>query len=93
MIYKYYEITSLFMALSISGTVMTICCVAIGLVLCGSLLAPVADSVMSTLTHETGGVPDFAEGQTWASLIGVCVLFCILGLVIVAVNGYTNGKN
>lgn len=81
------------MALSISGTVMTICCVAVGLILCGSLLAPVAEDVMSTLTHETGGVPDFAEGQTWASLIGVCVLFCILGLVIVAVNGYTNGKN
>lgn len=81
------------MALSINGTVMTICCVAVGLILCGSLLAPVAQDVMDQLTHETGGVPDFAEGQTWASLIAVCVLFCILGLVIVAVNGYTNGKN
>lgn len=93
MIYKYYETTSLFMALSINGTVMTICCVAVGLILCGSLLAPISQDVMDTLTHETGGVPDFTEGQTWASLIGVCVLFCILGLVIVAVNGYTNGKN
>lgn len=80
------------MALSIQGTVMTICCVCIGLILCGSLLAPISQDVMDTLTHETGGVPDFTEGQTWASLIGVCVLFCILGLVIVAVNGYTNGK-
>lgn len=81
------------MALSINGTVMTICCVAVGLILCGSLLAPIAADVQEQLTHETGGVPDFADGQTWASLIGVCVLFCILGLVIVAVNGYTNGKN
>ena len=81
------------MALSINGTVMTICAVAVGLILCGSLLAPVAQDVMDTLTHETGGVPDFADGQTWASLVGVVVLFCVLGLVIIAVNGYTNGKN
>lgn len=80
------------MALSINGTVMTIVCVTVGLICCGSILAPIAADTMETLTHETGGVPDFAEGQTWASLIGVCVLFCILGLVIVAVNGYTNGK-
>lgn len=86
------QICYIIMALSINGTVMTICCVAVGLILCGSLLAPVAQDVMDTLTHETGGVADFSEGQTWASLIGVCVLFCILGLVIVAVNGYTNGK-
>ena len=70
------QICYIIMALSINGTVMTICCVAVGLILCGSLLAPIASDVMDTLTHETGGVPDFAEGQTWASLIGVCVLFC-----------------
>ena len=81
------------MALSINGTVMTICAVAVGLILIGSLLAPVAQDVMDTLTHETGGVPDFTDGQTWASLIAVVVLFCVLGLVIIAVNGYTNGKN
>lgn len=80
------------MALSLNGTVMTVVCVAVGLVLCGSLLAPIAQDVMDQLTHETGGVPDFTEGATWASLVGVTVLFCILGLVIVAVNGYTNGK-
>ena len=81
------------MALSINGTVMTICAIAVGLIMCGSLLAPVAQDVMDTLTHETGGVPDFTDGQTWASLIGTVVLFCVLGLVIIAVNGYTNGKN
>lgn len=80
------------MALSINGTVTTIIAVAIGLVLVGSLLAPISQDVMDTLTHETGGVPDFTEGATWASLVGVLVLFCIIGLLIVAVNGYTNGK-
>lgn len=80
------------MALSINGTVTTVIAVAIGLVLVGSLLAPIAQDVMDTLTHETGGVPDFTQGATWASLVGVLVLFCIIGLLIVAVNGYTNGK-
>lgn len=80
------------MALSINGTVTTIIAVAIGLVMVGSLLAPISQDVMDTLTHETGGVPDFTEGATWASLVGVLVLFCIIGLLIVAVNGYTNGK-
>ena len=80
------------MALSINGTVLTVVSVAIGLILVGSLLAPVAQSVMDDLTHETGGVADYTEGATWASLVGVLVLFSIIGLLIVAVNGYTNGK-
>ena len=80
------------MALSINGTVTTVIAIAIGLVMIGSLLAPIAQDVMDTLTHETGGVPDFTQGATWASLVGVLVLFCIIGLLIVAVNGYTNGK-
>ena len=80
------------MALSINGTVLTIVSVATGLILVGSLLAPVAQSVMDRLTHETGGVADYTDGATWASLVGVLVLFCIIGLLIVAVNGYTNGK-
>ncbi len=80
------------MALSINGTVITIVSVAVGLIMVGSLLAPVAQDVMDTLTHETGGVADYTEGATWASLVGVLVLFSIIGLLIVAVNGYTNGK-
>ena len=80
------------MALSINGTVITIISIVIGLIMIGSVLAPVAQDVMDQFTHETGGVPDFTNGATWASLVGVLVLFCILGLLIVAVNGYTNGK-
>ena len=80
------------MALSINGTVLTIVALATGLLLVGSLLAPVSQSVMDQLTHETGGVPDYTDGATWASLVGVLVIFSIIGLLIVAVNGYTNGK-
>lgn len=80
------------MALSINGTVTTVVAVAIGLIMIGSLLAPVAQDVMDDLTEEVGGVPVYTEGATWASLVGVLVLFAIIGLLIIAVNGYTNGK-
>ena len=80
------------MALSINGTVTTIVALAIALVTIGSVLAPIAQDVMDRFTHETGGVPDFTEGATWASLVGCLVLFSVIGLLIVAVNGYTNGK-
>ena len=80
------------MALSINGTVTTIVALAIALVTIGSVLAPIAQDVMDQFTHETGGVPDFTEGATWASLVGCLVLFSVIGLLIVAVNGYTNGK-
>lgn len=75
------------MALSINGTVITIVAIAIGLVTIGSVLAPIASDVMSDLSTNYGD-----QGATWASLVGVVVLLSILGLVIVAVNGYTNGK-
>lgn len=80
------------MSLSINGVTTTVVAVAIGLVMIGSLLAPIAQDVMDTLTHETGGVADFSEGATWASLVGVVVLFCIMGLLIIAVNNYTKSK-
>ena len=76
-----------FMALSINSTVITIVAIAVGLVVIGSVLAPIASDVMTDLTDNYG-----TQGASWASLVGVTVLFSILGLVIVAVNGYTNGK-
>lgn len=60
--------------------------VAIGLVLIGSLLAPIAVNVQGTLT-DLGG-----DGITWANLVGVCVIFCVLGLILVAVNNYTKNN-
>lgn len=75
------------MALSINSTVITIVAIAVGLVVIGSVLAPIASDVMTDLTDNYG-----TQGASWASLVGVTVLLSILGLVIVAVNGYTNGK-
>lgn len=69
--------------LSINSVVITIIALAIGIVLIGSLLAPVAADVMFDLS-ELGG-----DGSTWSSLVGVTVVFAILGLIIVAVNQYT----
>ena len=76
-----------FMALSINGTVITIVAIAVGLVVIGSVLAPIASDVMTDLTDNYG-----TEGASWASLVGVTVVISILGLIIVAVNGYTNGR-
>lgn len=72
--------------LSINSVVITIIAVAIGLVLIGSLLAPIAINVQDTLI-DLGG-----DGGTWANLVGVTVIFCVLGLILVAVNNYTKNN-
>lgn len=69
--------------LSINAVVLTTISVAIGLVLIGSLLSPIAISVMDDLSSMGG------DGVTWASLVGVTVIMSILGLIIIAVNNYT----
>ena len=69
--------------LSINSVALTIIALAIGIVLIGSLLAPIANNVMSDLT-DLGG-----DGGSWANLVGVTVIVAILGLIIVAVNNYT----
>lgn len=75
--------------LSINAVVIGILSVTIGVLLIGSLLSPIASSVMSDLTAVVDGVPVYSEGSTWSSLIGVVVVMSILGLVIVAVNNFT----
>lgn len=75
--------------LSINTTVISIIAVSIGVVLIGSLLAPIASDVMAQLTATNNGVAVYENGETWSSLIGVVVIMAILGLVIVAVNNYT----
>lgn len=69
--------------LSINSVVITIIALAIGVVLIGSLLAPIITDTMTKLT----GMGD--DGATWASLIGVVMIMAILGLVVVAINSYT----
>ena len=64
--------------LSINSVVITVIAIAIGLVLIGSLLGPVATDVMADLT-DLGG-----DGASWSNLVGVCVIMCILGLICVA---------
>ena len=76
--------------LSINTTVISIIAVSIGVVLIGSLLAPIAADVMADLTAtDSSGNALYEDGGTWSNLIGVVVIMAILGLVIVAVNNYT----
>lgn len=69
--------------LTVNSVVITIIALAIGIVLIGSLLAPVATDVMADLSALG---PD---GQTWSSLVGVVVMISVIGLIVVAVNNYT----
>lgn len=80
------------MAISINGTVMTVVAVAVGLIMVGSVLAPIAQDVMDEFNAKVGDVPVYENGASWASLVGVTVLLSIVGLVVVAVNGYTGKK-
>lgn len=72
--------------LSINAVVMTVISLAIGIVLIGSLLAPIAADTIEDLKDPANFG---ADGATWANLVGVTVIFAILGLIIVAVNTYT----
>lgn len=67
--------------LTINSVVITVIALAIGIVLIGSLLAPIASEVIGQMT-------DLGH-KDWASLVGVVVVICTLGLVILAVNQYT----
>lgn len=72
--------------LSINNVVMGVLAVAIGLIMIGSMLAPIASDVMKQFTAEGSGYDD---GATWSSLVGVTVVISIIGLIIVAINSYT----
>ena len=79
--------------LSINQVALTIVAISIGIVLIGSLLAPVASDVMAQLTATTivdgNVVALYEEGESWAKLIGVVIIVAIIGLVVVAINSYT----
>ncbi len=67
--------------MDVKTVVTTIVAITIGVMLIGSLLVPIATSVMDNLasTH-----PD------WANLIGVVVVISIVSLVAVALYSYTS---
>lgn len=69
--------------LSVNSVTLTIIAVAIGIILIGSLLAPVANDVMGDLQL----LGD--NGETWANLVSVVVVVSVIGLILVAVNNYT----
>lgn len=72
--------------LSVNAVVLTIMAVAVGLLMIGSLLAPISADVITQLL----GIEDY--GETWANMVSATVVFTILGLVILAVNSYTSKR-
>lgn len=72
--------------LSVNTVVLTIMAVAVGLLMIGSLLAPISADVITQLL----GIEDY--GETWANMVSATVVFTILGLVILAVNSYTSKR-
>lgn len=72
--------------LGVNSVVLTVVAVSVGLILIGSLLAPIATDVMADLV-DLG-----ADGQRWADLVGVTVVCAILALIVLAVNSYVKDK-
>ena len=79
--------------LSINQVAITIVAISIGLVLIGSLLAPVASDVIAQLTAtqivDGKTVALYDQGESWSSLISVVLVVAIIGLIVVAINSYT----
>lgn len=74
--------------LTLQNVVLSVVAVAVGLILIGSLLAPIASDVMVQLAATADGKPIYEDGAVWSSLVGVTVIISILGLVITAINNY-----
>lgn len=69
--------------MDVRTVVMTVVSITVGVILVGTLLVPQAQEVIADL-QESGG-----DGSTWASLLGVVVMVSIIGLVLVAVYGFS----
>lgn len=65
--------------MDVSGVVMTIVSVTIGVILIGSLMIPQVTTVMSTLS---------STHKDWADLLGVVVICSIIGLIAVALYAF-----
>lgn len=68
--------------LSVNNVVMAILAVAIGLILIGSLLSPIAVDVMADLASMG------EDGARWSSMVSITVIVSLLGLIIVAINNF-----
>ena len=71
--------------MDVRGTVITIVSVTIGVVLCGSLLIPIATETVSDLNADP-------ETKQWGTLISLTVTLTILGIVVAALYMYTSSK-
>lgn len=65
--------------MELQNVIMSILAVAVGLILIANLLVPIADASISYLN----GI-----NTTWGTLAGVVVIVSIIGLIVVAINGY-----
>jgi hypothetical protein len=70
----------------IQKSTLTIVGLTVGVIMVCALLIPVAVDQMDILTD--------SGFSTWATLIGVVVIIAIIGLVVVAIDGFmSRGKN
>lgn len=75
--------------LTLQNVVISVVAVAVGLILIGSLLAPIASDIMLQLAAtDADGAAIYEDGAVWSSMVGVTVIISILGLVITAINNY-----
>lgn len=65
--------------MELQNVIMSILAVTIGLILIANLLVPIADA---SITYLNG------VNTTWGTLAGVVVIVSIIGLIVVAINGY-----
>lgn len=65
--------------MELQNVIMSILAVAVGLILIANLLVPIADA---SITYLNG------INTTWGTLAGVVVIVSIIGLIVVAINGY-----
>lgn len=72
--------------LGVNTVVLTVTALSVGIILIGSLLAPIASGVMSDLS----ALGD--DGARWADLVGVVVVMSVLALVVLAINSYTKDR-
>lgn len=72
--------------LGVNTVVLTVVALSVGIILIGSLLAPIASDVMADLSALGG------DGARWADLVGVVVVMSVLALVVLAINSYTKDR-
>lgn len=79
--------------MEIRSVIVTIVAVTLGVMMCGSLLIPIASDVMADLTRTDGnGDLIIADGDTWAAMVGVVVLVSLISLIVVALYSYTEKR-